>query len=231
MLLPERCADNGWEPVLKKFFLSEAGENLERFLQARSRQGAVIYPPTPFRAFELTPRDDVKVVIMGQDPYHEKGQAQGLAFSVSSECPVPPSLKNIFKELRREYAGQCPASGDLSFWSSQGVFLQNAVLTVEEGRAGSHAGRGWEILTDQVIDELARDGAPKVFMLWGGAAQKKEKLILSAGRDHLILKCNHPSPLSANRPPVPFIGCGHFCKANEWLVRHGRQPVNWIEAP
>ena len=112
----------------------------------------------------------------------------------------------------------------------QGVFLQNAVLTVEEGRAGSHAGRGWEILTDQVIDALARDSAPKVFLLWGAAAQKKEKLIVASGHDHLILKCNHPSPLSANRPPVPFIGCGHFRKANGCLTRHGRLPVNWVDA-
>ncbi|MDL2058683.1 uracil-DNA glycosylase [Mesosutterella sp. AGMB02718] len=230
MLWPEGCSANGWEPLLKNFFLSEPGLRLERFLKERSEQGAVIYPPTPFRAFELTPRDAVKVVIMGQDPYHERGQAQGLAFSVSAKCPVPPSLKNIFKELRREYSDQCPVSGDLSFWALQGVFLQNAVLTVEEGRAGSHAGRGWEILTDQVIDALARDSAPKVFLLWGAAAQKKEKLIVASGHDHLILKCNHPSPLSANRPPVPFIGCGHFRKANEWLTRHGRLPVNWVDA-
>lgn len=216
-----------WRPILEEFFETEKGMRLERFLCERRSQGAVIFPPTPFRALELTPFDKVKVVIMGQDPYHERGQAQGLSFSVPLGCKIPPSLRNIFKELEREFGMQPPLSGDLTSWAMQGVLLINAVLTVEEGRAGAHARKGWESLTDRLIQELAQDSTPKVFMLWGGYAQKKASLITCAKQGHLILTCNHPSPLSAMRPPVPFIGCNHFSKANEWLMSKGRAPIEW----
>lgn len=217
----------GWRPALQEFFESPEGQRLEAFLRIRQEAGAVIFPPTPFRALELTAPDRVSVVIVGQDPYHEQGQAQGLAFSVAPGCKIPPSLRNIFKELSREYGMNPPRSGDLTSWAKQGVLLINTVLTVEEGKAGSHARKGWEILTDSLILRLAEDPAPKAFLLWGGHAQKKEPLINGAGRGHLILSCNHPSPLSALRPPQPFIGCGHFKMANDWLVSKGIVPVDW----
>ena len=217
----------GWLPALQEFFASARGQKLEAFLRLRREAGAVIFPLTPFRALELTPPECVSVVIVGQDPYHEQGQAQGLAFSVAPDCKIPPSLRNIFKELNREYGTPLPRSGDLTSWAKQGVLLINAVLTVEEGKAGSHAKKGWEVLTDSLIRKLAEDPVPKVFLLWGGHAQKKGALITATGRGHLILSCNHPSPLSALRPPAPFIGCGHFKKANDWLVAKGIAPVDW----
>lgn len=227
-MLEAQSVASGWKPVLEEFFRSEKGRSLRAFLEGRKAQGAVIFPPTPFRALELTDLSDAKVVIMGQDPYHEKGQAQGLAFSVAPGCRIPPSLRNIFKELGREFGMSAPDSGDLSSWAAQGVLLINAVFTVEEGKAGGHAGKGWEVLTDEIIRRLARDASPKAFLLWGAYAQKKEALIRgeASGR-HLVLSCNHPSPLSASRPPVPFVGCGHFARANEWLAEQGLEPVDW----
>ena len=183
------------------------------FLQSRLDAGAVIFPPRPLRALELTPPESVRVVILGQDPYHGRGQAEGLAFSVAPGVPLPPSLRNIFKEIERDLGRAPPAfseprrqSGALG--RGRRALLLNTCLTVEEGKAASHAGHGWETLTDAVIAHVAAGQRPVVFMLWGAHAQSKRALI-DASR-HRVLIANHPSPLSANRPPLPFIGCGHF---------------------
>ena len=216
-----------WLPLLETFFTGPDGIRLIQFLQARLEAGAVIFPPTPFRALEITSIEETKVVIVGQDPYHGRGQAQGLAFHVSADCKIPPSLKNIHKELARDLNIVPPHSGELFGWAQQGVLLLNAVLTVEEGKPASHAKKGWETLTDRLLEAVARDHSPKIFMLWGNYAQSKDKLIESLGTNHLILKANHPSPLSAMRPPIPFIGCGHFSKANEWLRSHGQKMIDW----
>lgn len=208
-----------WQAVTDPFFSGAVGQGLLGFLQQRLAAGAVIFPPQPMRALELTPLNSVRVVILGQDPYHGRGQAEGLAFSVASGVAVPPSLRNIFKELAREplaLDGCFPITqGSLLSWASRGVLLLNTCLTVEEGKPASHARRGWETLTDAVISAVS--GAPDrvIFMLWGAHAQSKRTLI-DEGR-HTVLCANHPSPLSALRPPTPFIGCGHFSEANRIL--------------
>lgn len=205
----------GWRPVVDQFFASEAGGKLLAFLRGRLAEGAVIFPPQPLRALELTPPEQVRVVILGQDPYHGRGQAEGLAFSVAPGVALPPSLRNIFKELQRDLGRAPPAfpvpGGSLVRWAGQGVLLLNTCLTVEEGRPASHAGKGWELLTDAIIRQVSAGSQPVVFMLWGAHAQSKRALI-DAGR-HRVLVANHPSPLSALRPPLPFIGCGHFSQA------------------
>lgn len=215
----------GWAAVVDAFQASAGGQRLQRFLAQRLADGAVIYPPRPLRALELTPPASVRVVILGQDPYHGPGQAEGLAFSVAPGIQVPPSLRNMFQELQRDLGTPPPANGSLVRWAEQGVLLLNTGLTVEEGAAASHAGRGWEALTDAVIHQCGSSGDPKVFLLWGAHAQKKAFLV-DAGR-HLVLSANHPSPLSARRGPVPFVGCGHFGQANAWLASQGKAPVNW----
>lgn len=211
-----------WLPLVTEFFDSQAGRHLVGFLQQRLQAGAVVFPPQPLRSLYLTPPESVRVVILGQDPYHGRGQAEGLAFSVAPGVPVPPSLRNIFKELRRDLGTPIPQfpepGGSLVRWAQQGVLLLNTCLTVEEGQPASHAGRGWEVLTDAVIRKLSKDAAPAVFMLWGAQAQSKRNLI-DASR-HLVLMANHPSPLSALRPPAPFIGCGHFSQARTWREQH-----------
>jgi uracil-DNA glycosylase len=161
-------------------------------------------------------------VILGQDPYHGVGQAEGLAFSVARGVKIPPSLRNIFKELQREFQQTPPPHGSLQSWAAQGVLLLNTCLTVEDGRPASHAKRGWELLTDSLIEACAAKPERVVFMLWGAHAQGKQALIAQNNQDarHLVLKANHPSPLSALRPPEPFIGCGHFGKARDWLAQH-----------
>lgn len=217
----------GWAPLFVAFLASSHGGELTRFLDTRRAAGAAIYPPAPLRALELTSFDDVRVVILGQDPYHGAGQAHGLAFSVPDGVRPPPSLRNIFLELQRDCGCAVPASGNLERWAWQGVLLLNAVLTVEDGAPGSHAGRGWEAFTDAVVDALARTAQPKAFLLWGAQAQAKRALIEAAGRPHAVLAANHPSPLSARRPPLPFLGCGHFTQANDFLARHGRGAVDW----
>jgi len=175
----------------------------------------------------LTPLAAVKVVILGQDPYHGPGQAQGLAFSVPDGVKPPPSLRNIFKELARDSRtdSESPPGGVLARWASQGVLLLNTCLTVEEGQPASHAMQGWEVLTDKMIAAVSAKAESVVFMLWGAHAQAKLALIDS--RRHLVLRANHPSPLSALRPPHPFIGCGHFSAANDFLHSNGRRPVKW----
>lgn len=215
----------GWRSLLDRFRQSPEGARLQAFLQARQAQGAVVYPSRPLRVLSLTPPDEVRVVILGQDPYHGAGQAEGLAFSVAPGVTPPPSLRNIFRELERDLGLPPPRDGSLVRWACQGVLLLNASLSVEEGRPGSHAGQGWEVFTDAVIRHCSDSGQRKVFLLWGSHAQKK-----AAGIDrerHHVLMANHPSPLSARRPPVPFIGCGHFGEANRWLAGQGLPPVLW----
>ena len=178
--------------------------------------------PQVFAALDATPFDKVKVVILGQDPYHGFGQAHGLCFSVQHGTAVPPSLENVFKELQRDLGIARPAHGCLTHWAEQGVLLLNAVLTVEEGRAGAHQGKGWEGFTDHIVEVLNREREHLVFLLWGSYAQAKGKMIDTS--KHRVLKAPHPSPLSAHRG---FIGCGHFSKTNEYLVRHGMTPIDW----
>jgi len=208
----------GWQPLVADFFAGAVGQKLLAFLGERLAAGATIFPPQPLRALELTPPDDVRVVILGQDPYHGRGQAEGLAFSVAPGVALPPSLRNIFKELERDLGTPPPKfpspGGSLVKWATHGVLLLNTCLTVEEGQPASHAGRGWEVLTDAVIRHVAQGERPVVFMLWGSHAQTKRTFV--DGRRHKLLLANHPSPLSALRPPVPFIGCGHFGEARAW---------------
>ena len=214
----------GWQPVVDAFFFSPAGQQLLDYLQQRLDDGAVIFPPQPLRALALTAPEDVRVVILGQDPYHARGQAEGLAFSVAPGVRLPPSLQNIFKEIQRDLGVPFPPfpqpGGSLVKWAQNGVLLLNTCLTVEEGQAASHSKRGWEVLTDAIIQQVAQHGRPTVFMLWGSHAQSKRALI-PQDRGHLVLMSNHPSPLSALRPPVPFIGNGHFGKAKAFRQQHG----------
>jgi uracil-DNA glycosylase len=200
-----------WRPIVESWRASPTGRALVEHVERQREAGAVIYPADPLRALSLTPLATVRAVILGQDPYHGPGQAEGLAFSVPPGVKPPPSLRNIFVELQRDLGGQAPASGHLGGWARQGVLLLNTSLTVEEGQAASHAGRGWEGLTDALIEAVAAQPRRIAFLLWGAHAQAKAPLIerLAPGR-HLLLRANHPSPLSARRPPEPFIGCGHF---------------------
>ncbi len=216
-----------WSPIFEIFFASSDGQGLKKFLDGRRSEKVLIYPPDPFFAFRLVPLNKVKVVILGQDPYHGEGQAHGMAFSVMPGVKVPPSLRNIFKELERSFGIPIPKSGYLKPWADQGVLLLNTILTVEQGKPMSHAGKGWEKLTDSIIQTLADQESPKVFLLWGKPAQNKRTLIEEEKGMNLILESNHPSPLSANRPPVPFLGNDHFVKANAWLEEKGVSPVNW----
>lgn len=215
----------GWAPLVAAFRASAEGVRLQAFLQQRRAARAVIYPPQPLRALVLTAPEAVRVVILGQDPYHGPGQAEGLAFSVAPGVKPPPSLRNIFKELQRDLALPPPANGSLVRWAEQGVLLLNTCLTVEDGQPASHAGQGWEALTDAVIGHCSEQGPPKIFMLWGAHAQKKAGLIDT--RRHTVLAANHPSPLSANRGPAPFIGCGHFGLANRWFRAQKLPSIRW----
>lgn len=228
-LRPLLEADFGdWQPLLDHWRYSVEGQALIDAVATRVDSGALVYPAEPFRALALTPLASTKVLILGQDPYHGPGQAEGLAFSVPPGQRLPPSLRNIFKELQRDLSLPAPADGSLLPWARQGVLLLNASLTVEDGLPGRHAKLGWHALTDEICRALAADAAPKVFMLWGAHAQGKAPLLAGAGRGlHLLLQCNHPSPLSATRPPAPFIGCGHFSRANAFLADSGREPVQW----
>ncbi|KAF1685732.1 uracil-DNA glycosylase [Pseudoxanthomonas broegbernensis] len=217
-----------WKARIGDWLLSPRMRELAAFLRQRKAAGARVYPPGPriFAAFDATPFDAVKVVILGQDPYHGPGQAHGLCFSVLPGVPVPPSLDNIFKEIGAELGLPRPDHGCLLPWARRGVLLLNAVLTVEQGRAGAHQGKGWEGFTDHAIEVLARERENLVFMLWGSYAQAKGKVI--DPRRHRVLKAPHPSPLSAHRG---FMGCGHFAAANEYLSRHGQAPVDWSLPP
>ena len=213
-----------WKARIGDWLQRPEMRELSAFLRQRKAAGARIYPPGPqiFAAFDATPFDAVKVVILGQDPYHGPGQAHGLCFSVLPGVPVPPSLANIFKELNADLGIAPPDHGCLLPWARQGVLLLNAVLTVEEGRAGAHQGKGWEGFTDHAIETLAREREGLVFLLWGSYAQAKGKVIDT--RRHRVLKAPHPSPLSAHRG---FLGCGHFSAANQYLARTGQAAVDW----
>lgn len=222
-------ADFGdWRPLLARWQASADGRALIAAVAARLAGGAVVYPAEPFRALALTPLACTKVLILGQDPYHGEGQAEGLAFSVPAGQRHPPSLRNIFNELQRDLGLPPPDSGSLRAWAERGVLLLNTALTVEDGIPGRHAKLGWRALTDAVCVTLAEDPLPKVFMLWGAHAQAKAPLLAGpVAGPHLVLQCNHPSPLSATRPPLPFIGCGHFGRANAFLEGAGRGAVDW----
>ena len=214
---------NDWDVILKDVFDSDAYQDLRLFLDKAYKE-KIIYPPAKdlYRALRLTAYKDTKVVIFGQDPYHEKGQATGLAFSVEKGTKIPPSLINIYKEIHDEYGYSIPDTGDLSAWARQGVLLLNTVLTVEEHKANSHKDIGWNMVTDQMIKALDRKDGPLVFILWGRNAKDK-KIYLNNPR-HLVLEAAHPSPLSAFNG---FFGCGHFKKTNDYLIKNGLDPIDW----
>ena len=216
--------EESWKQVLADEFSSLYFKNLAAFVKTAYANG-VVYPPGKyiFEAFNRTPFDKVKVVILGQDPYHEPNQAHGLCFSVQKGVRLPPSLVNIYKELEDEFGTKfLDRDGDLSHWADQGVLLLNATLTVAAGNAGSHQGRGWEMFTDAVVSKLAEQRENLVFMLWGSYARRKGAVINR--KRHLVLECAHPSPLSVYRG---FFGCGHFKKANEYLTSKCLPAINW----
>jgi uracil-DNA glycosylase len=219
-----------WQVLVDRFWHSQQGEVLLAFLQKRLQAGAQIYPPEPLRALCLSPLSEVKVVILGQDPYHGMGQAEGLAFSVPSGVAPPPSLRNIFKELQRDLGQAPPFEASLSPWAAKGVLLLNTCLTVEDGLPASHSKQGWEALTDEIIQAITESTKACVFMLWGAHAQSKAQLItqttIHKPSSCLLLQANHPSPLSALRGPQAFIGCGHFSKAQQWLASKGIS-IDW----
>ena len=217
--------ENDWDELLSEEFKKEYYLALREFLKNEYRT-ARIYPPMNdiYNALRYTSRKDTKVVILGQDPYHGYGQAHGLCFSVKEGIQPPPSLKNIFKELKSEYGFDAPPTGELTGWAVQGVLLLNTTLTVREGQPQSHKGRGWEILTDKIISLLNEKDEPCVFMLWGGNARAKKSLITN--KNHLVLECAHPSPLSAFNG---FFGCNHFIRANEFLKENGISEINWAK--
>lgn len=217
----------GWGEVCRDFFASPVGRALDDRLQAALDAGVEVYPVDPLRALrELAPAQ-VRAVVLGQDPYHGPGEAQGLAFSVPAGVAIPPSLRNIRQELAADLGLSLPPHGDLGAWVRAGVLLLNTALTVERDRAGSHARWGWAVLTDALIAQVARDATPKVFVLWGAHAQAKRELIASAGTRHAIVASNHPSPLSARRPPVPFVGSRPFSQVNALLKAAGLDGVDW----
>lgn len=213
----------GWKQALAAEFDKPYFAALKAFLLYEKQQGKIIYPPGNqiFNAFNLTPFDKVKVVILGQDPYHGYEQAHGLCFSVNDGIAQPPSLQNIFKELQHDLGCTPPKSGNLINWANQGVLLLNATLTVEAGKAGSHQNKGWEQFTDRAIQLLSEQKSNLVFMLWGNYARNKASLVDSS--KHLILEAAHPSPLARGA----FFGCKHFSKANLYLVEHNIIPINW----
>jgi len=224
--------DPSWQPQLEQEFEQQYMRELREYLAQRKKKRAVVFPHSSlwFNAFSLTPRDSVKVVILGQDPYHGPGQAHGLSFSVPAGVPIPPSLLNIYKEIDADLEADESTSlvkrrqGCLSDWARQGVFLLNSVLTVEQGQAAAHQGRGWETFTDNVIAHLSDEREHLVFMLWGSYAQKKGQVIDS--KKHLVLKSPHPSPLSAHRG---FLGCRHFSQANDYLLQNKQSAIDWFQ--
>lgn len=216
--------ESSWYQVLQEEFSKPYMQDLRGFLQREKQAGKQIYPPGAliFNALNSTPLNQVKVVILGQDPYHNPGQAHGLCFSVLPDIDPPPSLLNIYKELQRDLGIKPPGHGHLQHWASQGVLLLNAVLTVERFKAASHQGKGWELFTDRIVNVLNEKGVDLVFLLWGSHAQKKGQHI--SRTRHLVLESPHPSPLSAHRG---FLGNGHFSRTNQWLVDHGKTPIDW----
>jgi len=213
----------GWKKQLSAQFDQPYMQDLRTYLKQRSQAGATIYPTARnwFSAFDMTPFKDVKVVVLGQDPYHGAGQAHGMCFSVLPGVAIPPSLRNIYKELHADLGLQPVTHGYLASWAQQGVFLLNSVLTVEHGQAASHQGRGWETFTDAAIESISANTENTIFLLWGGYARRKGAVIDQTR--HLVLECAHPSPLSVRG----FTGCKHFSKANSYLEKHGRQAIDW----
>lgn len=218
----------GWLAVLGAEFEQPYMHALKQFLLAEKQAGKVIYPAGGqiFNALNTTPFESVKVVILGQDPYHGPGQAHGLSFSVPPGVRIPPSLRNIYREIEQDLGLKMPGHGCLQRWAEQGVLLLNATLTVEQAQAGSHQGRGWELFTDKVVQSLSEQRAGLVFLLWGSYAQKKGRVI--DRRKHCVLETVHPSPLSAHRG---FLGCRHFSKANHYLQQQGLAPIDWSLPP
>ncbi len=216
--------EQSWKSLLKEEFESDYFSTLREFL-VEERKNHIIYPPGSliFKAFDETPVSKVKAVILGQDPYHGENQAHGLCFSVNDGIKIPPSLKNIYKELDADLGIQEPSSGNLTAWAQQGVLLLNATLTVRKANAGSHQGKGWEQFTDTAIRKLSDERTNLVFLLWGKYAQNKESLI-NKNNGHLILKAPHPSPFSAY---TGFLGCKHFSQTNAFLQSNGIEPINW----
>lgn len=214
----------GWKQELKEEFDKPYFAHIVHFLKEEKKAGKIIYPPGKliFNAFDCTPFDKVKVVIIGQDPYHNPGQAHGLSFSVPDGVAPPPSLVNIFKELRDDLEIPIPRTGNLEKWATQGVLLLNASLTVEANKPMSHSQLGWHLFTDEAIKHISKDKEHVVFMLWGKFAQNKETLIDT--KKHKVLKAAHPSPLSAHNG---FFGCGHFSKTNNYLREMGEKPIDW----
>lgn len=218
---------SSWREALAPALQTREARQLGGWLKAEEAAGKRIYPPrgVRLRAFELTPLYEVRVVILGQDPYHGAGQAHGLAFSVPEGVRVPPSLVNIYKELAVDCGVSAPGHGNLEHWARQGVLLLNNSLTVQEGQAGSHQNKGWEAITDAAVAAVAAKSEPCVFLLWGNHARKKAMRVLGlSASHHLVLTAPHPSPLSAHSG---FFGCRHFSRANEFLQAHGREPIDW----
>lgn len=215
--------EESWKEVLSDEFEKPYFREMVAYLHQRKEQGAVIYPRGKdiFKAFELTPFDRVKVVILGQDPYHNPGQAMGLSFSVPDEVDAPPSLKNIFKEIESDLGVRLSGRHNLEKWALQGVLMLNASLTVEAGQANSHSRIGWQTFTDKVIEKLSQEREGIVFLLWGRFAREKKILIDSS--KHLVLEAAHPSPLAGGA----FFGCRHFSKTNQWLTSMGKEPIDW----
>ena len=221
-----------WAPLVQAWRATPDGQRLLQFIARRQQEGAVVYPAQVLRALDLTPRAAVRVVMLGQDPYHGAGQAEGLAFSVPPGVKPPPSLRNILDEISHSLGVARPPTGHLGGWARQGVLLLNTSLTVEDSQPAAHARQGWEALTDALISATAVDPGQKIYLLWGAHAQAKAGLIASArasagaGR-HRVLMANHPSPLSARRPPLPFIGCGHFRQVRDFLLAECRPNIDW----
>ena len=215
--------EESWKEVLSDEFEKPYFQEMAAFLHRRKEQGAVIYPRGKdiFKAFELTPFYRVKVVILGQDPYHNPGQAMGLSFSVPDVVPAPPSLKNIFKEIESDLGVRLSGRHNLEKWALQGVLMLNATLTVEAGQANSHSHIGWQTFTDKVIEKLSQEREGIVFLLWGRFAREKKALI--DGTKHLVLEAAHPSPLAGGA----FFGCRHFSQTNQWLTSRGQEPIDW----
>lgn len=226
--LLERVAPD-WFDVVRAWRDSPAGRALIERVEARRLAGATIYPAEPLHALALTPSHALRVVIVGQDPYHRPGQAEGLAFSVPDGQRMPPSLRNVLAEMSRDLGLATSRRASLARWAMQGVLLLNTALTVEEGRPGSHSTWGWEALTDEIIKAASRSEHAVVFMLWGAHAAAKRAMIEESGPKRCVLVASHPSPLAARRGATPFIGCGHFGAANRFLATHdpGRPPIDW----
>ncbi|MBK6564248.1 MAG: uracil-DNA glycosylase [Saprospiraceae bacterium] len=215
--------EESWKKYYMMNLKNPISKKLTSLIKEELKNGKVIYPPGPdiFKAFEMTPFEKVKVVILGQDPYHNPGEAMGLSFSVPKGTKIPPSLKNIFKEIKDDVGLEIPDHGDLTNWATQGVFLLNAMLTVEKNRAGAHKDIGWQTFTNVVIQTLSSQKNNLVFLLWGNFARSKKEWIDTT--KHLVLEAAHPSPLAGGA----FFGCKHFSKANEYLIKNGQTTINW----